>query len=167
MTSPYEVLGVDPAASDAEIRRAYVALARRFHPDVHPGGEERMRRVNEAWAVLGDRARRAEWDRAHAARAAEEPRGFRPDDPVDDGFDPRDLVDAPYRPTTRRQQERRGMVTFAPVFVFASAVATAFSGVFFDSPLLLGVGVVLFSVACLAMVAVLLMTLVDARHDEG
>jgi hypothetical protein len=49
--TPYEVLGVSPTASPAEIRRAYLTLARRHHPDA--GGDvDQMRRLNEAWAAL-------------------------------------------------------------------------------------------------------------------
>jgi hypothetical protein len=68
---PYEVLGVRTDAGRAEIRRAYVELARRHHPDhvqaqslaVRAESERRMREVNAAWAVLGDPQRRAEHDR--------------------------------------------------------------------------------------------------------
>lgn len=163
--TPYEVLGVRPTSTDAEIRRAYLALARRFHPDANPGGEDRMRAVNEAWAVLGDRRRREAWDRAHAGPDAGT--GFRPDDPAEDHFDPRAQPDVPYRRATPERVQRRGLLTVSPVGVFASAVVTGFAGVFFDNPALLGLGVVLFGLACLAMIVVLLVALVDARHDEG
>lgn len=60
----YDVLGVRPSASEAEIRRAYLEAARRSHPDVAGhAGEERMRRINEAWATLGDAEARAFYDR--------------------------------------------------------------------------------------------------------
>jgi hypothetical protein len=160
--TPYEVLGVDPKASDAEIRRAYVALARRFHPDANPAGEERMRAVNEAWAILGDRERRARYDRTDAP-----PPGFTPDDPVDDGFDPRAQPDVPYRPHSTRDVQRFGAMTVAPIAVFATAVGAFGSGVFFASPVLIGFGVVLFSLACLTMIVVLLVAMVNARRDEG
>jgi hypothetical protein len=66
----YEDLGVDPDASAAAIRRAYLARARRVHPDFHAGAdpatraeaEREMRRLNAAWAVLGDEERRREYD---------------------------------------------------------------------------------------------------------
>jgi hypothetical protein len=166
--NPYEVLGVLRTATDAEIRHAYLALARRFHPDANPGGEERMRLVNEAWAVLGDRARRAEYDRQHAHRREERPDpGFRPHDTGDDTFDPKAQPDAPYRPVPHAARSRREVLTFLPIGIFAGAVIVGGAGFFFDSPPLIGAGVVLFSFACIAMVVVLLMTLVDARHDEG
>jgi hypothetical protein len=166
--NPYEVLGVVRTATDAEIRHAYVALARRFHPDANPGGEERMRLVNEAWAVLGDRTRRAEYDRQHVHHREEAPDpGFRPDDPAEDDFDPKAQPDIPYRPMPRAARTQREIITLLPVGIFAGAVVVGGAGFFFDSPALIGAGVVLFSLACIAMVVVLLMTLADARHDEG
>lgn len=54
---PYAVLGVARDASEAEIRRAYLARARQVHPDVSgddPQAAERMRRVNQAWELLSD-----------------------------------------------------------------------------------------------------------------
>ena len=68
----YQALGVTPAASDQEIRRAYLHLARQYHPDVHARSgpvslalaEDRMCELNLAWEVLRDRSRRAAYDRA-------------------------------------------------------------------------------------------------------
>jgi curved DNA-binding protein len=61
----YQVLGVDRSAGHEEIQRAYRKLARRLHPDVSrdPGAEERFKRVNEAYDVLSDPAKRARYDR--------------------------------------------------------------------------------------------------------
>lgn len=160
--NPYAVLGVEPGASDTEIRRAYVALARRFHPDTNPGAEDRMRAINEAWAVLGDRGRRAAWDRRSPPDT-----GFVPDDPTDDDVDPRSQPDVPYRPPTSRQIARRSVLTVAPVALFAAAVVTGIAGAFFDNPALLGVAVVVFSLSCIAMIGILLAVMADARRDQG
>lgn len=60
--SPYDVLGVAVAATEAEIRAAYVEHARKHHPDAPGGSHERMQMVNDAWAVLGDVEARAALD---------------------------------------------------------------------------------------------------------
>ncbi|MFD1211341.1 J domain-containing protein [Arthrobacter sp. GCM10027362] len=70
----YAVLQVDRTASREEIRRAYRRLLRSFHPDLQSSrGEDEpahaarsLREVMEAYAVLGDPERRAEYDRATA-----------------------------------------------------------------------------------------------------
>lgn len=64
---PYAVLGVPRDASPLQVARARRRLAKRFHPDLHPGQDvsESMRRVNEAWYILSSVARRAAYDRAH------------------------------------------------------------------------------------------------------
>jgi curved DNA-binding protein len=69
----YETLGVEPTAGEGEIKNAYRRLARKFHPDVskEPGAEERFKAVNEAYEVLRDKEKRAEYDQLRA-------RGYRP-----------------------------------------------------------------------------------------
>jgi len=62
LTTLYAVLGVEPDADTATIRRAYRALARRHHPDF--GGDvSAMATINEAWHVLGHAERRASYNR--------------------------------------------------------------------------------------------------------
>ena len=56
----YEVLGVQRGASDAEIKKAYRQLAKKYHPDMNKGdkaaeAEEKFKEVNEAYSVLSDR----------------------------------------------------------------------------------------------------------------
>jgi DnaJ-class molecular chaperone len=62
---PYEILGVAKTASDAEIKSAYRKLAKTHHPDLNPGkeSEHRFREIGAAYALLGDPAQRAKFDR--------------------------------------------------------------------------------------------------------
>jgi curved DNA-binding protein CbpA len=64
---PYAVLGVARNATPLQVARAHRRLAKRFHPDLHPGEDvsERMRRINDAWRILSSASRRAEYDSAH------------------------------------------------------------------------------------------------------
>lgn len=62
----YEVLGVSRDASEADIKKAYRKLARQYHPDRNPGdkqAEARFKEVQEAYDVLNDKPKRAQYDR--------------------------------------------------------------------------------------------------------
>lgn len=60
----YAILGVSPDADSADIKKAYRKLARKYHPDLNPGeeAEARFKEVAEAWEVLKDKDRRADYD---------------------------------------------------------------------------------------------------------
>lgn len=75
MKDYYRILGVDPQATEEEIRVAYRRLALKYHPDRNPNdpqAEERFKEVNEAYGVLGDPKKRAEYDRLVGLGAKEE-----------------------------------------------------------------------------------------------
>ncbi len=66
----YEILGVDKNADEKEIKLAFRRLAKKYHPDVNktPEAEEKFKEAQEAYAVLSDEKRRAQYDQfGHAA----------------------------------------------------------------------------------------------------
>ena len=67
----YEVLGVEKSADDAAIKKAYRALAKKYHPDMNPGdaeAEKKFKEASEAYAVLSDPEKRRQYDQyGHAA----------------------------------------------------------------------------------------------------
>jgi molecular chaperone DnaJ len=58
----YDILGVDKSASQAEIKKAFRKRAHKFHPDKKDGNEDKFKEVNEAYQVLGDEQKRAQYD---------------------------------------------------------------------------------------------------------
>ncbi len=61
----YEVLGVDKSASDADIKKAYRNLAKKYHPDANPDdptAEAKFKELNEAYSVLSDAETKARYD---------------------------------------------------------------------------------------------------------
>jgi molecular chaperone DnaJ len=68
----YAVLGVSKDASDAELKKTYRKLARKYHPDSNPGdtvAEAKFKEISEAYSVLSDKEQRAEYDQIRAMGA--------------------------------------------------------------------------------------------------
>lgn len=165
MSSHYEVLGVAPEADDATVRRAYVALARRHHPDVSGGDAARMRALNEAFAVLGDPVRRARYDRATAARSGARPPWADVADwlVVDDLSDVDDLAAdlADDRPVHVVDVPR--WVSLIPVTLLAAAAGTFLLGVQLSSRSLVGLAMVDLLLSFLFFLAAPFMALLASR----
>jgi curved DNA-binding protein CbpA len=159
----YVRLGVTPSASAADIRRAYLKLARVHHPDFHTNeadrqsNEREMQSINEAWAVLGDPDRR----RAHDERmrlsqldplATGKPvpgrYDFVPFDDGDDEIDPRLLEDVGVEGT-----EVGRSVQLAPVVCFFGGLFGIIVGVMVNLTFLIAVGVVGLVLAMLGFLA--------------
>ena len=71
MKDYYESLGIQKTATADEIKKAYRNLAFKYHPDRNPDdkvAEERFKEISEAYAVLSDDRKRAEYDRYGAER---------------------------------------------------------------------------------------------------
>src|SRR5688500_3592675 len=62
----YELLGVKKTATEAELKKAYRELAKKYHPDKNKGNKEaenRFKEISEAYAVLSDKDKREQYDR--------------------------------------------------------------------------------------------------------
>ena len=114
MATHYKTLGLRADASGDEVRKAYLDAARQWHPDRFVGkstleakkAEDRMRKVNEAWAVLGNNDRRRRYDQELAGLAEGAStlgEAVRTDDGVP-RIDPR-LLDPEFLAARRRHME--------------------------------------------------------------
>jgi len=67
----YELLGVSKSASEADLKKAFRKMARKYHPDINPGdktSEQKFKEINEAYEVLSDAKKRQQYDQfGHAA----------------------------------------------------------------------------------------------------
>ncbi|MPY92353.1 MAG: DnaJ domain-containing protein [Acidimicrobiia bacterium] len=137
----YDVLGASGTASQAELRRAFVRQARRYHPDYHALSDEttrraaegRMRELNDAWEILGDVERRQAYDRTlrlgapgpRAARGSANGAGRPRQAPSRPARDWRSFASpgaGVERPLSRR------LMTMAPVLMLGLAVVVLGSG---------------------------------------
>ncbi len=66
-TDYYKILGVEKGAPDDEIKRAYRKLAHQYHPDKKTGDEKKFKELNEAYQVLSDPKKRAQYDQFGSA----------------------------------------------------------------------------------------------------
>lgn len=140
MSTHYDVLGVAKTAEHAEIRRAYHRAARRWHPDGFIGvpeaeaelAELQMRRVNEAWEVLGEAESRRDYDRRMGGDGAtsQSTAGIHTDDGVI-RIDPR-LLDPDFVAARRHAQfdeisnRSSAILRVAPILALLGLLAVIF-----------------------------------------
>jgi molecular chaperone DnaJ len=111
----YEILGVKKNATEAELKKAYRELAKKYHPDKNKGNkdaENRFKEISEAYAVLSDSDKRAQYDRL--GREAFGPGGANPFA----GFDFSEFMGGGGGRTRRTTSRRGGSTTidFTDVF---------------------------------------------------
>ncbi len=63
----YKSLGIEKGATESEIKKAYRKLAQKYHPDTGKGNENKFKEVTEAYEVLGDKQKRAQYDQFGSA----------------------------------------------------------------------------------------------------
>src|SRR5256885_556139 len=74
----YKVLGGSSSATDKEVKAAYRKLSKQYHPDAAKGSEERFKDISAAYDVLGDPAKRKEYDEVRAMGPMANPFGGQP-----------------------------------------------------------------------------------------
>lgn len=171
----YEELEVAPSATPAEIRRSYLALARRFHPDglaavsqqERDRASARMARINAAWSVLSDEDRRAAYDvasghgRGTGATIRDVGRSWVAFDTDEDDVDPRLLDDTPTgAPTLRRS------FTFLPACLAVAGGMATLTGFVIGLSELLAVGLVVLAVAALSFLVIPLVALANSSRAD-
>ena len=146
-----------PDADAAEVRQAYLRLARTHHPDRTGGDADRMQAVNAAWAVLGDPIRRRQYD---VERALHQP----PPDPWPTAVPVDDLDDeVPVRITIALPRA----VTMLPAGLFGGSVVAGMLGIVLRLPGLLGLALLLFVLSVLFLVAAPFLALYASRRPTG
>ncbi len=180
----YNTLGVMSTATAADLRAAYLKLARANHPDKFAGSqrdvaEAKMQQINEAWNVLGVAHKRREYDvrrpqsdgpynRAERQRSAQRgtSRGHAHFKPFDDDPVTRADVDLDPTPIAGSKGIPR-WVTFLPVILFAVGVLTLGFGTMVDASSVLALGVICLALGgvCFLMLPLIVMSRAERDPD--
>ena len=115
--SPHAILGVSETASKKELRAAFVALAKKYHPDVNPEGKEKFQQVQEAYVQARKGIGRTAAAAGPGTRAASE-------EAAEEEAKQEERMKGHYgEAVRRRRQEAHGMIARLPAFMRPTAVA--------------------------------------------
>lgn len=119
MTDPYEVLGVPRTATEDEIKSAYRKLAKKYHPDLHPGDkecEQKMNEINAAYEAIKNPQPQQQYGpgSSYGGQSGYDPFGF--------GFDPFGYA---YQQRTDTQYEARDSMDIQSALHYINAGAYA------------------------------------------
>lgn len=177
-TNNYDVLGVSAQADIKTIRKAYLALAWKFHPDRNQGvladdAADQMRKFNEAWHVLGDPDRKAEYDKKLKFTAGARPSStpgagpttssrewvpYDTSEPKDINLDPRPVAGSTMLP---------GWVTMAPAAGIALGVLVLAGGTILQSGGMAAIGLIVLALAGSGFLLLPLAAMSKAERDPN
>ncbi|MCH9804093.1 DnaJ domain-containing protein [bacterium] len=187
----YNTLGVIPTASAADLRAAYLKLARKHHPDQFDGpdrdrAEGRMQQINEAWNVLGVVHKRREYDakqsmatglrdnRSGNSRsgnngqrstgASQQRRGHAHFKPFDDDPNDRSDVDFDARPIAGSRGIPR-WVTFLPVLLVVFGLVTLAFGTMVNANGVFALGLIAMALGAVCFLMLPLFVMSRAERD--
>lgn len=178
----YAVLGVHHAATQQELRTAYLKLARANHPDRFTGSAQKtaqakMQTINEAWAVLGATHTRNAYDSkreqtssgaAPGASQSAGPRRGRTHFSAFDDDDPVDRADVDLDPTPLHgSKPLPEWMRMAPVLIVAFAIIVFALGVLIDAAAIIAVAAMIFAVGAVAFLAIPLIVMSRAAKDPS
>ena len=191
VSNHYEALGVPAGAGASDVRQAYLASARRHHPDFHAAADaatqarhaRKMQLVNEAWEVLGDPDARERYDQTLRIPFGPPTERIRPNrEPVapagkgwtprrgDDGWQ-RDFrswanEDESLAPDGPGRRRHRGTLSVIPVALFAFALLCGFLGLVLGARPLLAAGFIGVAVSGALFVVLPIYEMSRGRHRD-
>lgn len=171
----YEVLGVARTAGKDEIRRAYVTLARTYHPDFHTSddaatkaeSERRMQALNQAWEILSDPTRRRNYDLELAVAQPSSSSGRHARATANTAPRPRswESYAAPGAGATRRTL-RAKIATLAPMIFLACAVVFFLTGLLLRTGSFMRLAMAALVLGLLSFVVLPLLAMTESRRRE-
>lgn len=174
----YNTLGVVQSASAADLRAAYLQLARENHPDMFEGGqrtaaEARMQQINEAWNVLGVAHKRREYDASQPKQASagtvgssKGQRGRKHFKPFDDDPIERADIDLDATPIAGSKVTPRWM-TFLPIVLVIMGVVVLAFGTMVNAAGVFALGVISLALGLISFLMLPLFVMSRAERDPN